>query len=121
VDPAIKMDMKNHIIDTLIDLFELEETGRFRGVMYADDVLAILQEYFSTLGAVCLENQHTGQDEPAGPSMSAFPFSEREALARLLFPQRLLLINSRLKIAVRLLSSTSLYVAAASTHVRGGG
>jgi hypothetical protein len=44
------------------------------------------QEYFSTLGAVCLENQHTGQDEPAGPSMPTFLFSEREALARLLFP-----------------------------------
>jgi hypothetical protein len=29
-------------MDTLIDLFELEETGRFRGVMDADDVLAIL-------------------------------------------------------------------------------
>ena len=43
-------------------------------------------EYFSTLGAVCLENQHTGQGEPAGPSMPSFRFSEREALARLLFP-----------------------------------
>ena len=27
------------------------------------------EEYFSTLGAVCLENQHTGQDEAAGPSI----------------------------------------------------
>jgi hypothetical protein len=44
------------------------------------------QEYFSTLGAACLENQYTGQDEPTGPSMPAFRFSEWEALARLLFP-----------------------------------
>jgi Protein of unknown function (DUF3435) len=32
-------------MDTLIDLFELEETGRFRGVMDADDVLAILHHH----------------------------------------------------------------------------
>ena len=44
------------------------------------------EEYFSTLGAACLENQHTGQEEPAGPSIPAFLFSEREALAKLLFP-----------------------------------
>jgi hypothetical protein len=44
------------------------------------------EEYFSTLVAACLENQHTGRGEPAGPSVPAFRFSEREALARLLFP-----------------------------------
>jgi hypothetical protein len=44
------------------------------------------EEYFSNLGAACLENQHTGQEEPAAPSMPAFLFSEREALAKLLFP-----------------------------------
>ena len=44
------------------------------------------KEYFSTLGAACLENQHTGQDEAAGPSIPAFRFSEREGLAKLLFP-----------------------------------
>jgi hypothetical protein len=44
------------------------------------------EEYFSTLGAACLENQHTGRDKSAGPSIPAFRFSEREALARLLFP-----------------------------------
>jgi hypothetical protein len=33
-------------MDTLIDLFELEETGRFRGVMDADDVLAILHHHW---------------------------------------------------------------------------
>jgi hypothetical protein len=44
------------------------------------------EEYFSTLGAACLENQHTGQEEPAAPSMPAFLFSERDALAKLLFP-----------------------------------
>jgi hypothetical protein len=71
VDPAIKMDMKkctgaasysvlvclsivptltiffhSHIMDPLIDLFELEEAGRFRGVMDADDVLAILHHHW---------------------------------------------------------------------------
>jgi hypothetical protein len=44
------------------------------------------EEYFSKLGAACLENQHTGQEEPACPSIPAFLFSEREALAELLFP-----------------------------------
>jgi hypothetical protein len=44
------------------------------------------EEYFSTLGATCLENQHTGQEEPAGPSAPVYLFSEREALAKLLFP-----------------------------------
>ena len=33
-------------MDTLIDLFKLEETGRFRGVMDADDVLAILHHHW---------------------------------------------------------------------------
>ena len=65
VDPAVKMDMKNvrnhvpvflhvrspstysdfssqFIMDTLIDQFELEETGRFRAVPSADDVIHIL-------------------------------------------------------------------------------
>jgi hypothetical protein len=36
------------------------------------------QEYFATIGAACLENQHTGQEEPAGPSLPTFLFSERE-------------------------------------------
>jgi hypothetical protein len=44
------------------------------------------EEYFSTLGAACLENQHTGQEEAAGPSIPTFRFSEREGLAKLLFP-----------------------------------
>ena len=44
------------------------------------------EEYFSYLRAACLENQHTGQEEPAGPSRPAFLFSERKALAKLLFP-----------------------------------
>jgi len=82
------------------------------------------EEYFSTLGAACLENQHTGRDEPAGPSMPAFRFSEREALARLLFPppcQSLLLINSRLRTAVRSSDSMPLCVAAVSTHGHGRG
>jgi hypothetical protein len=30
------------------------------------------QEYFATIGAACLENQHTGQEEPAGPSLPIF-------------------------------------------------
>jgi len=47
---------------------------------------SVIRRGRSTLGAACLENQHTGQDERAGPSMPAFRFSEREALARLLFP-----------------------------------
>lgn len=42
--------------------------------------------YFSTLGAACLENQHTGQEEPAGPSILTYRFPEREGLAKLLFP-----------------------------------
>jgi hypothetical protein len=44
------------------------------------------QEYFENLGAACLENQHTGHKEPADPSKPTFPFSEREALTKLLFP-----------------------------------
>ena len=44
------------------------------------------EEYFSNLGAACLENQHTGQEELAAPSTPAFLFSERDALAKLLFP-----------------------------------
>jgi hypothetical protein len=32
-------------MDTLIDLFKLEETGRFRDVINADDVLVILYYY----------------------------------------------------------------------------
>jgi Protein of unknown function (DUF3435) len=44
------------------------------------------QRYFETLGARCLQNQHTGQEEPAGPAAPEFRFSEREGLARLLFP-----------------------------------
>jgi hypothetical protein len=48
------------------------------------------QEYFSNLGAACLENQHTGQEEPTGLSIPAFLFSEREALATLLFPSLIL-------------------------------
>lgn len=58
------------------------------------------EEYFSTLGAACLENQHTGQEEPAGPSILTYRFPEREGLAKLLFPsppESLNLINSRLK------------------------
>ena len=43
------------------------------------------KEYFSTLGAACLENQHTGQEEPAGPSIPTYRFPEREGLAKLLF------------------------------------
>jgi hypothetical protein len=43
------------------------------------------EEYFSTLGAACLENQHTGQEEPAGPSIPTYRFPEREGLAKLLF------------------------------------
>jgi hypothetical protein len=43
------------------------------------------QEYFSTLGAVLRINARV-KDEPAGRSMPAFRFSERKALARLLFP-----------------------------------
>ena len=44
------------------------------------------KEYFSTIGAACLENQHTGQEEAAGPSIPTYRFSEREGLAKLLFP-----------------------------------
>jgi hypothetical protein len=66
VDPAVKMDMKNvrnhvpvflhvrspsdfssqFIMDTLIDQFELEETGRFRAVPRADDVIRILYHHW---------------------------------------------------------------------------
>ena len=42
--------------------------------------------YFNTVGTICLENQYTGQEEPAGPVAPVFQFSEREELARLLFP-----------------------------------
>ncbi len=44
------------------------------------------EDCFATLVATCLENQHTGQKEPVGPSKPTFRFSEREELARLLFP-----------------------------------
>ena len=33
-------------MDTLIDLFGLKETGRFRGNMNADDVLVILYHHW---------------------------------------------------------------------------
>ena len=33
-------------MDTLIDQFELEETGRFRAVPSADDVIRILYHYW---------------------------------------------------------------------------
>jgi Protein of unknown function (DUF3435) len=44
------------------------------------------QRYFATLGARCLQNQHTGKEEPTGPAVPEFRFSEREGLAKLLFP-----------------------------------
>jgi hypothetical protein len=34
------------IMDTLIDLFELEQTGQFRGAMNADDVLGFLHYHW---------------------------------------------------------------------------
>jgi len=43
-------------------------------------------QYFATLGDVCLENQYTGQEEPAGPAPPIFRFGERKDLAKLLFP-----------------------------------
>lgn len=82
------------------------------------------EEYFSTLGAACLENQHTGQEEPAGPSIPAFLFSEREALRSCYsLHQRpsLNLIKSRLKTAVKLSDSMPLCVAAVSIHGRDAG
>jgi len=78
-DPTmqIKLDENTRLRKDHDSLFKRKLTPLFE---------ASLEEYFSTLGAVCLENQHTGQGEPAGPSMPSFRFSEREALARLLFP-----------------------------------
>jgi hypothetical protein len=33
-------------MDTLIDQFELKQTGRFRGVVNSDDVVAILHHHW---------------------------------------------------------------------------
>lgn len=45
------------------------------------------RDYFSMLGVGCIENQHSGRMDPAGPSPPTFAFTERSALAGLLFPQ----------------------------------
>jgi hypothetical protein len=78
-DPTLRTELddnnrlkKDHDRLSKTKLMELFETSR--------------EEYFSTLGAVCLENQHTGQEEPAGPSVPTFCFNERDELAKLLFP-----------------------------------
>ena len=82
------------------------------------------EEYFSNLGAACLENQHTGQEQPAGPSIPAFLFSEREALAKLLFPSPTLKRKShqeQIQDSCHIINSTPLCVAAVSIQGRGAG
>ena len=44
------------------------------------------QEYFATLGATCLEIQHTGGEESIGPTKPEYRFTERAELTTLLFP-----------------------------------
>ena len=50
--PSLPSDVRSltmtsqFIVDTLIDLFELEQPGRFRGVTNADDVVAILHHHW---------------------------------------------------------------------------
>ncbi|EXJ77320.1 hypothetical protein A1O3_09546 [Capronia epimyces CBS 606.96] len=51
-----------------------------------DELQSLQAEYFQTLGSTCLENQYTGQEEADGPTPATFAFSERQGLARLLFP-----------------------------------
>jgi hypothetical protein len=74
-DPTLRTELdnnnrlkKDHDRLSKTKLMELFETSR--------------EEYFSTLGAVCPENQHTGQEEPAGPSVPTFCFNERDELAK---------------------------------------
>jgi hypothetical protein len=78
-DPTVKIELEENarLKKDHDNLFKRKLTSLFE---------ASRQEYFATLGAACLENQHTGQEEPAGPSLPTFLFSEREALAKLLFP-----------------------------------
>jgi hypothetical protein len=78
-DPKVQIELDEN---TLLkkkhkSLFQRKLTSLFE---------ASREEYFSTLGAACLDNQHTGQEEPDGPSIPTYRFSEREGLAKLLFP-----------------------------------
>jgi hypothetical protein len=78
-DPTVKMqlDENTRLKKDHNSLFKRKLTTLFKSSR---------EEYFSTLRAACLENQNTGQEKPAGPSMPTFLFPEREGLAKLLFP-----------------------------------
>jgi hypothetical protein len=46
IPPSTNSESSQFIMDTLIDQFELKETGRFRGVVNADDVVGILYHHW---------------------------------------------------------------------------
>lgn len=73
-----------------IELGENTRLKKGHGSLFKRKFTSLLEasrkDYLSTLGVAYLENQHTGQEEPAGPCVPTFLFCEREALAKLLFP-----------------------------------
>lgn len=72
------------------DLDTLDSTKRHYDKLYKQRLATLFEttraQYFATLGATYLENQHLGHVEPEGPAIIHFRFRERAELVKLLFP-----------------------------------